>query len=145
MTDTAVSPAPSAPETGPGEQDPTQEPEQTETTPSTPEVEYKPEESTEQIEPMPVESTEQVESTPEEPETVQVEETETTQAPAKPSSSSLLAKWLAHQFGGSARRMLMSVGVLKQEDDAMTDIGGAGNGMACSDHEVTQVLPQSFL
>ena len=139
VTDTAVAPLPSAPETGPGEKDATQEPDQTETSPSTPKVESKPEETTSQVEATPEEPETTAPEQPDEPETIQVEETETPQAPAKPSYSSLLSKWLAYRFGGSARRMLMSVGVLKQEDDAMTDIGGAGNGMACSDHEVTQV------
>ena len=161
MTDTTADAPALAPETSPDETDPdelgttTEQPKNTELAGTADEVDTA--EEPEKPEPGKTPSTQDtdVESTPEEPqktsteqpdepETDQVEDTETTQEPAKPSYSSVLSKWLAYRFGGSARRMLMSVGVLKQEDDAMTDIGGAGNGMACSDDDVTQVLPQSF-
>lgn len=80
------------------------------------------------------------ESTPEAPEDLAKPEAVARTEPTSPSSSNLMARWMTSRFGDGARRMLMNVGVLKQDDDPMTDIGGAGNAMACSDHKVTQVL-----
>lgn len=77
------------------------------------------------------------ESTPEEPGTAE--------QPTKPIQSSVLAEWLAFKWPSGARRMLMNIGFLKQSDDPLTDISGAGNMMACNDHKVTKVpLPVHY-
>lgn len=107
---------------------------------------------TEEPDSTPMEQDSAVESVPEQPMTTKepastpMEQVPTESEPKEtqqldtPTFGTSLAQWMAYRWPTNARRMLMNSGTVKEVDDALADIGGAGNAMACSDHRVTQVL-----
>lgn len=107
---------------------------------------------TEEPDSTPMEQDSAVESVPEQPMTTEepastpMEQVPTESEPKEtqqldtPTFGTSLAQWMAYRWPTNARRMLMNSGTVKEVDDALADIGGAGNAMACSDHRVTQVL-----